>query len=143
MHPYLLPAVVIGIICLVIILIIICIKRICNRGQKWPQGSPASYGEKWKRIEYLLKKEDTRPLAIINACSLLDQALKTQGYSGVTLGDRLSAAHIAIGYSQISSILQLRNELAHSADMRPLDKEKTKQNLKIIRQALFDLNVPV
>ncbi len=69
--------------------------------------------------------------------------MKTNGYLGETLYDRLVSAQIALGNNQISRVLRLRNELAHDADMKPLDKEKTKQNLKIIRQALFDLNMTV
>jgi hypothetical protein len=142
-QPYILPAVVISIGFIVFLLIIVCIKRVCSKRQKWLDGNLASYGEKWKRIEYLSKKEDTRPLAIINACSLLDHALKIQGYQGENLSERLIAAQIALGNNHILNVVRLRNELAHVADMKPLDKEKTKQNLKIIRQALFDLNVSV
>ena len=143
-QQYLLSIVVIGIVLAVIILLlIVCINFICCREKKWPEGNLASYKEKWKRIEYLSKKEDTRPLAIINACSLLDQALTTRGFAGEKLDDRLASAHIALGNNCIPSVLRLRNGLAHNVDMMPLDKKITKQNLKIIRQALFDLNVSV
>ncbi len=143
-QQYILPATVIGIaFAIIILLVIACMKRLCCREKKCSQDNLASYGEKWKRIEYLSKKEDTRPLAIINACSLLDHALKIQGYQGENLSERLIAAQIALGNNHILNVVRLRNELAHVADMKPLDKEKTKQNLKIIRQALFDLNVSV
>jgi hypothetical protein len=140
---YILPAAVVSIVFIIFVLIIIYIKRVCCKRQKWSDGNLASYGEKWKKIEYLSNKEDTRPLAIIYACNLLDQTLKTQGYSGETLSERLIVARITLKNNDVSNILQLYNEIAHDADMKPLEKKKTTQNLKIIRQTLFDLNVSV
>ena len=141
---YLLPATAIGVVlCIAILFIINCIKRTCRRTGKWPEGHSPSIDEKWKRIEELSKKEDTRPLSIIYACSLLDHILKSKGYVGERLSERLDSAQTAIGYSQIRKILKLRNELAHDAEMKNLDKKKTQGDLKIIRQILFDLNVSV
>jgi hypothetical protein len=142
-QTYILYAAVFSIGFIAFLLIIVFIKRVCSKRQKWSDGNLASYGEKWKRIEYLSNKEDTRPLAIIYACSLLDQVLMTNGYLGETFHDRLASAHIALGNNQISRVWGVRNQLAHDTDMKPLDKKKTKQNLKIIRQALFDLNMTV
>jgi hypothetical protein len=143
-QQYVFIAVVIGIAFLVVILLLIaCKKCIRSRGHKWSQDNLAVYSEKWKRIEYLSTNEGTRPLAVIYACSLLDDTLKTKGYPGESLFDRLNSARIALGNNQIGKVVQLRNKLAHDVDMKPLDKEKTKHNLKIIRQALFDLNASV
>jgi hypothetical protein len=142
-QPYILPAVVVIIGFIIFVLIIIYIKRVCCKRQKWSDVNLASYGEKWKRIEYLSKKEDTRPLAIIYACNLLDQTLKTRGYSGGTLGERLVVARVTLKNNDVSNILQLYNEVAHDTDMKPLKKKKTIQNLKMIRKALSHLNVSV
>jgi hypothetical protein len=142
-QQYLLPAAAFGIgFSVIVFLIITCVKGIYCRAQKWSQGSLGSYDRKWKRIEYLSTKEDTRALAIIYATSLLGHALNTKGYAGETLGERLSSAHnIFTANNQIWKVHRLRNQLAHDADMKQLDVEETKQALKVIRQALFDLNV--
>jgi hypothetical protein len=127
---------------IIILVIITCVACICSRGQKWSKDYLRSYEEKWKRIEYLSTKEDTRPLAIIYACSLLDYALKTRGYLGDTLNERLnSAQNTFIANNGIWKVHRKRNQLAHDADMEPLNEEDAKQYLKIIRQGLFDLNV--
>jgi len=137
-QQYILPAAVF----IIILFIIACVKCICSRRQKWSNDCLRSYEEKWKRIEYLSTKEDTRPLAIIYACSLLDYALKKQGYLGDTLNERLnSAQNIFIVNNGIWKVHRKRNQLAHETDMKPLNEEDTKQYLKIIRQGLFDLNV--
>src|SRR5690242_6765822 len=85
-----LPAVIIGIV-FIIIVIGICIKCICSRRQKWSLGSSASYDDKWKRIEYLSKQDDTRPLAIIHATGLLEYALDTKGYLGAGISEKLAS----------------------------------------------------
>jgi len=141
-EQYLLPAAAgIG-LSVIIFLILACVKGICCRAQKWSQGSLGTYDRKWKRIEYLSMKEDTRPLAIIYATSLLGHALQTKGYIGETLGEKLGSAHnIFVANNQIWKVHRLRNQIAHDADMKQLDEEETKQALKVIRQALFDLNV--
>ena len=144
-QQYWIPAVVFGCAFSIIILLIIeCIKCICCRRKKWSQGGLTTYEEKWKKIEYLSKKVDTRPLSIINACSLLDHALKTKGYQCETIGERLACAHtILSNYNQISKVIRQRNQLAHEFTMEQLTKEEVKHALKIIRQALFDLNAYV
>lgn len=126
-----------------IILFLIIIKNICCRKRKWPPGFVASDVEKWERIEELSKKDDTRPLSIIYACSLLDDILIRKGYFGESLNERLDSAHTAIGNSRIKKIVRLRNELAHNSDMKDLNKKQTEQDLKIVRQVLFDLDVSV
>lgn len=139
-----LPVTAIGIVLSIAILCIVsCLKRICCRTIKWPHGHSPSIVEKWQKIEELSKKEDTRPLSIIYACSLVDHILKSKGYPGECLSERLDSAQTAIGYSQIRNILRLRNELAHDAAMKSLEKKKIQSDLKIIRQILSDLNVSV
>ena len=143
-QQYLLLGVVIGIaVSIILFLLCACIRRICCRTRKWPPGISTSNAEKWERIEELSKKHDTRPLSIIYACSLLDHILMQKGYFGESLHERLDSAHTALGNSQIKKTLRLRNELAHKTDMKYLDKEQTQGHLKIVRQALFDLNVSV
>jgi hypothetical protein len=64
-QQYFLPAVVIGVGSIIIVLIIVCVKCFCCRGQKWSKGSLTSYDEKWKGIEYFSTKEDMRRVLTI------------------------------------------------------------------------------
>ncbi len=66
-----------------------------------------------------------------------------KNYPGEALSERLVSTQIAIGNNEIWELIGLCNELAHDANMKELDKKKTKQYLEIIRQVLFDLEVCV
>jgi hypothetical protein len=98
------------------------------------------YSEKWNRIQQLSHIEESRPLAIIYANSLLDHALKTLQYSGQTMSQRLASAKLIFtNEKQVSDVNQLRNQIAHDINMKTLSENETKKALQSLRQALVDL----
>lgn len=95
--------------------------------------------ERWSEAQKLCRNKDTWPLAIINADSLLDEALKKSGYRGKTMGERMVAAQR--DFSDNDGVWyghKLRNKLVHEADVK-LKEADVKDALVGIRQALRDL----
>ena len=138
--PYEQPWIIIGIaiVAFVLIILVVC-KAISSCTDRTPQNLSV-YEEKWNRIEKLSTRSDTRALAVIYACSLLDHALKNKGYPGETTTERISsAANVFIHNNQVWKIQRLRNRLAHQIEMEPLSQHDTKEALGVVRQALFDL----
>jgi hypothetical protein len=94
---------------------------------------------KWQSAQGLCAKEDTWPLAVINADKLLDEALKKLKYRGKTMGERMVAAQHEI--SDNDSMWfghKLRNKLVHE-DMKKLKKKDVMTALIGFREALKDL----
>lgn len=136
------PWVIIGItiVAFVLIILVVC-KAISSCTDRTPQNLSV-YEKKWNRIEKLATRSDTRALAVIYACSLLDHALTSKGYSGETTSERISsAANVFLHNNQVWKIQRLRNRLAHQIEMEPLSQYDTKEALGVVRQALFDLTV--
>ncbi|CAF1230489.1 unnamed protein product [Adineta ricciae] len=99
------------------------------------------YIEKWKRIDELARIEESRPLAIIYANSLLDHVLKASNYSGETMRQRLaSAKDVFKNAENVQWANELRNKIAHEIDMQTLLKEDLNNALQYFRQALTDLH---
>lgn len=97
------------------------------------------FAEKWNDAQKLCRSKETWPLAIINADSLLDEALKKSGYRGKTMGERMVAAQR--DFSDNDGVWyghKLRNKLVHEADVK-LRERDVKDALVGIRQALRDL----
>lgn len=97
------------------------------------------FAGRWSEAQKLCRTKDTWPLAIINADSLLDEALKKSGYRGKTMGERMVAAQR--DFSDNDGVWyghKLRNKLVHEADVK-LREADVKDALMGIRQALRDL----
>jgi hypothetical protein len=97
------------------------------------------FAEQWKSAQGLCAKQETWPLAVINADKVLDDALKKCGYRGKSMGERLAAAQRDL--SNNDSVWyghKLRNKLVHESDVK-LTKRNVQDALVGIRQALRDL----
>jgi hypothetical protein len=94
---------------------------------------------KWQEAQSLCAKQDTWPLAIINADKLLDDALKKRKYKGKTMGERMvSAQHDISDNDSMWFGHKLRNKLVHE-DMKKLKKKDVMTALIGFREALKDL----
>jgi len=94
---------------------------------------------KWKAAQKLCGKQETWPLAIINADKLLDEALKKCNYKGKSMGERLASAQRDLSDNDgVWFGHKLRNRLVHDEDvkLRQVDVQKALMGL---RQALRDL----
>ena len=96
------------------------------------------FTKKWQAAQRLCAKQDTWPLAIINADKLLDEALKKLHYKGKTMGERLVSAQR--DFSDNDSLWyghKLRNRLVH--EEVKLKEKDVRDALLGLRQALRDL----
>ncbi len=98
------------------------------------------YSTKWTRIRQLYGVNDTRPLAIIHANSLLDDALKKRKYSGDTMYQRLvSAQRVFTNKDEMWYANRLRNQMVHDANITSWVEKDMRRALQGFRQALVDL----
>lgn len=94
---------------------------------------------KWKELQKLCAKSETWPLAVIQADSLLDEALKKKHFKGKTMGERLVAAQRSLTNNDgVWFGHKLRNQLVHQTDVALREKD-IKHALLGIGQALKDL----
>lgn len=97
------------------------------------------FKEKWSDLQKLCSRADTWPLAIIQADSLLDEALKKKHFKGKTMGERLVSAQRSLTNNDgVWYGHKLRNQLVHETDMELREKD-IKNALIGLGQALRDL----
>ena len=99
------------------------------------------YRSKWLSIEQQLKRDETSTyhLCILNADSLLDQAMKDRGIQGAVMADRMKI--MKQKWSNADSIWaahKLRNKIAHESDVK-INYENTRRALMAFKQALKDV----
>lgn len=93
----------------------------------------------WQEAQKLCARQDTWPLAVINADKLVDEALKKRHFKGKTMGERLVAAQKTLTDNDgIWHGHKLRNRLVHE-DFTSLRENDVKVALVGFRQALKDL----
>lgn len=111
-------------------------------GRPMPKGIDKAYFQnEWNDIVELTKEERTRPMSIINADKLLDEALKSIGYSGNNFAERLVSAKLQLkDRNSVWAAHRLRNKIVHDSFVEPSEKE-VKTALKGYMQALKDLRV--
>jgi hypothetical protein len=99
----------------------------------------ADFMLKWQSAQGLCSKQETWPLAVINADKLLDEALKKLKYKGKTMGERMVAAqHEIEDNDSMWYGHKLRNKLVHE-DLKKLKKKDVMTALIGFREALKDL----
>jgi hypothetical protein len=97
------------------------------------------FQSRWVEIEQLCAKNDTWPLAIINADTLLDEVLKQRRCKGKTMGERLVAAqHDLSSNDTVWFGHKLRNKIVHE-EMSRLYRKDVQAALRGFRDALKDL----
>jgi hypothetical protein len=94
---------------------------------------------RWQEIENLCGRNDTWPLDIINADTLLDEALKRRRFRGKTMGARLVAAQRNLKNNEsVWFGHKLRNKIVHE-EMSRLYRRDVNTALHGFRDALKDL----
>ena len=94
---------------------------------------------KWRELQRKCAKTETWALAVIEADSLLDEALKKKHFKGKTMGERLVSAQRSITDNDgVWFGHKLRNQLVHQTDVALREKD-IKHALIGIGQALKDL----
>ncbi len=94
---------------------------------------------KWRELQKKCAKTETWALAVIEADSLLDEALKKKHFKGKTMGERLVSAQRSLTNNDgVWFGHKLRNQLVHQTDVA-LRENDIKHALIGIGQALKDL----
>ena len=97
------------------------------------------FQRKWKELQKQCAKAETWSLAVIQADSLLDEALKKKRFKGKTMGERLVSAQRSLTNNDgVWFGHKLRNQLVHQTDVALREKD-IKHALIGIGQALKDL----
>jgi hypothetical protein len=120
-----------------VILLLLVIKFIKRRA---PKELNAEYFQiRWKGLQKMCADKKTWPLAIIDADTLLDEALKKRRVKGKTMGERLvTVQHTLSNNDAVWFAHKLRNKLVHE-DLKGLKENEVKEALIGFRQALKDL----
>lgn len=133
MNPLLITAISVGSL-LVLAVIYYFVRR--RRARKF---KPEQFSQKWQELQKHCASRKTWPLAIIDADSLLDEALKKRHYKGKTTGERLVAAqHDLTSNETVWFGHKLRNQI-DGQDVRKLKKQDVLSALNGFRQALKDM----
>jgi len=100
------------------------------------------FDKEWKKIEERLDTgfEAEAKLALIEADSLLNEALNRLGYPGESLGERLDkiTTDILSNLDEVHLAHKIRNNIIHDPTYK-LNLEEAKKTLSIYEKALIDL----
>jgi len=99
------------------------------------------YRTRWMTIEQQLKRDEitSYSMCVLNADTLLDQAMKDRGIQGTTMGERMK--QLQKTWSNANNVWtahKLRNQIAHEPEVR-LDYDGTRRALAAFKQALKDV----
>lgn len=127
---------------LIIVLAVVLLVLISLIGRARPKCIDKLYFKnEWADVLALQKEYKTRPMSIINADKLLDEALKGFGYHGETMAERLvSAKNQLKDRDSVWAAHKLRNKLVHEPLFEPSEKA-VKRALEGYRKAFKDLGV--
>ncbi len=101
----------------------------------------AHFINEWNDIIALSKETKSRPLSIVHADKLLDEALKGLGYKGETMAERLIAAKNILKHrDQIWDAHKLRNKIVHESAFEPSEHD-VKIALNSYHKTFKDLGV--
>lgn len=138
---------IIGAILLIgLIVLLIAGFRAVRRFFRRPELSGMSKEEiqkKWSKIEGLLssREETSYKVAVMEADKLLDHALKSMGFGGNTLGERLKLA--VYRYPSVRNVWRahiVRNKLVHDADYH-LSRGTAHNALQEFKRALKEFGI--
>jgi hypothetical protein len=114
---------------------------VVSRGKTTSVLDVDKYRSSWLSIEQSVVKssEASYSMAILQADSLLDQALKQRGFKGQTMGERMKSANdVWKDANVVWSAHKLRNRIAHESSVT-LTYDQTRRTLACFKQALKDM----
>lgn len=101
----------------------------------------SKYRSRWLTIEQQLKRTETTTyqMSVLQADTLLDQALKERGIQGTTMADRMKQMQQKwSNANNVWSAHKLRNQIAHESDF-VVSYENASRALAAFKQALKDV----
>ncbi len=115
-----------------------------SKSGDWDALNREKIAKTWKEIQGLAGQSSiTRKLAIIEADKLVDNALKTLGFPGETMSERMKVAEYK--HPKIREMWQAhkwRNQLVHESDFS-LSERQTKEALRAFEAVLKSLRALV
>lgn len=129
-------------IILIIVVAVVLLVLINLVGRPAAKGIDKEYFKnEWIDIIELSKVSKSRPLAIVHADKLLDQALKCSGFGGNTMAERLvSAKNSLTKKDQVWTAHKLRNKIVHETSFEPSEGQ-VHQAISAYNRAFKDLGV--
>jgi hypothetical protein len=129
--------IIIIVVAAVVILVLI---NLANKST--PKGVDKVYFKnEWKDIIALIDNPKTRPMSVINADKLLDEALKCLGLEGKTMAERLVVAKDRLkSRNAVWVAHKLRNKIVHESLFEP-SKKDIDNAINGYRKAFKDLGV--
>lgn len=98
----------------------------------------------WKNIQkhFFAGSDSELKVAIIEADNLLDEALRTLGFRGLNLGDRLKqiTADDLENIDEVWEAHKLRNKIAHEADFK-MNRDMAERGLGVYERTFRNLGV--
>jgi len=128
------------ILIVVVAVVILVLINLVNRTT--PKGIDKEYFKnEWRDVLALIDEPKTRPMSIINADKLLDQALKCLGFDGKTMAERLVVAKDRLKTrNSVWAAHKLRNKIVHESLYEP-SKKDIDIAIEGYRKAFRDLGV--
>lgn len=115
-----------------------------SKGHDWDAFNREKMAKNWKEIQGLAAQSPiTRKLAIIEADKMVDNALKTLGFPGETMADRMKVAeyqHPKI--REMWTAHKWRNQMVHESNFS-LSERQTKEALRAFEAVLRSLRALV
>ena len=132
----------IGTTIVVIVLAVVVLVVISLTSRATPKGiDKEHFKNEWNDVLSLFKDEKTRPLSVIHADKLLDQALKCLGYNGENMAERLVAAKAKLQHrDDVWKAHKLRNKIVHETSFEPKEQQ-VKNALQGYYKTFKDLGV--
>jgi len=99
------------------------------------------YQTRWMAIEQQLKRDEpaSYQMAILNADSLLDKALKEKGIPGETMGERMKQLQKTwSNANHVWAAHKVRNQIAHESETR-VNYDHARRTLASFKRALKDV----
>lgn len=99
------------------------------------------YRSQWLDIEKMLRREEpaSYSMAILNADSLLDKALRESGFAGQNMGERMRSAQKSWSNADtVWSAHKMRNRIAHESSTK-LNYDTARRTLASFKKGLKDL----
>jgi hypothetical protein len=132
----------ITILLVIIVMAVVILSAIMLSSKTVPKGIDKQYFmHEWSDITEIFKDDKTKPLSIIHADKLLDEALKCLAFKGNTMGERLASARPKLKHrDQVWYAHKLRNKIVHETGYKPTDKQ-ARSALKGYYHTFKDLGV--
>jgi len=133
-HKRIIAAAILGVFVLLVLLILVV-----RKAKKSKRQSPTNFKKRWQALTKLCASKKTWPQAIIDADSLLDEALTAAKYKGKTVGEKLVSAQRDLTDNEAAWFAHKYRTSIDTMDGRKITKKDVMKALTGFRQALRDL----